>query len=612
MLSIIITYYNQKIYADELLDCLAPQITDDVEVILVDDGSKIPYETKYKWVNLIRKENGGVSTARNMGLEKAKGEYISFIDADDLVANNYVEQILAKIPFDYLDMSWKSLPHGAQWSRKLNSDKDRLTNPSAVTRAFSRAFIGDIRFNEKKDNAEDEDFTRHVFFGRKANVAVVTDYLYFYRTSVENSNSKKYLNGESNTRRIIYNIPHVTEDMTYLLDECKKEDEVNEVFIMTDQCDIPELGRYAQVIKPQPLHGMELRGEPTSNFLQIDMPLRTQVVVYANTIQIGGIETFIYNFCYRMKDYYDIIVLYESINGSQLSRLRQLVRTERVGRKIVCDTLIMNKLANKPPVNVSYKKKIQMIHTSQRQPVMPCDLSIAVSNVVSRNFDTETVIGNMTIPYARQKALVLVSVTRLAVEKCKGEKNIKDFAKLLRENGVPFIWLLFSDKPLNEEGIINMGVTVNPIPYIRSASYLVQLSTAEAFCYSIVEALSVGTPVITTPLEVLKEYGFKNGEHGFIVPFNIEETDNIKQIATSNLRGFDWHYDNDEKIAKWREILGDTVPKHDYDPSDSKSLVVLRSYNDMKLNCHMKAGTEFVVDTERANVLIELGFCKEI
>ena len=81
-LSIIIPYYNCKKYTDTLLSCLDKQITDEVEVILVDDGSKEPYTTDYNWIKIIRQQNGGASVARNTGLDNVSGEYIAFVDAD--------------------------------------------------------------------------------------------------------------------------------------------------------------------------------------------------------------------------------------------------------------------------------------------------------------------------------------------------------------------------------------------------------------------------------------------------------------------------------------------------------------------------------------------------
>ena len=56
-LTIIIPYYNAKKYTDELLACLNDQITNDVEVILVDDGSDEPYTVDYEWCKVIRQKN---------------------------------------------------------------------------------------------------------------------------------------------------------------------------------------------------------------------------------------------------------------------------------------------------------------------------------------------------------------------------------------------------------------------------------------------------------------------------------------------------------------------------------------------------------------------------
>ena len=57
-LSLIIPYYELKEYTDELLKALAPQVTPEVEIILIDDGSSIPFETDFEWLKVIWKENG--------------------------------------------------------------------------------------------------------------------------------------------------------------------------------------------------------------------------------------------------------------------------------------------------------------------------------------------------------------------------------------------------------------------------------------------------------------------------------------------------------------------------------------------------------------------------
>ena len=218
-LSIIIPCYNAEPYIYELLDCLDKQMTKEVEVILIDDGSKTPVLSNYKWLKLIRQENKGISKTRNRGLEMSKGEYVWFVDADDLIAKNAIEYILDKInnqDFDYIDLSWKSLEDD-RFIFKLNSDSDKLSNPSASTRLFKRSFIGDTRFPEKKDASEDEDFTRHLGL-KDAKRVCATEYMYFYRTETPGSNSKRFLNDERETKRIGYYFNHITADMDYLID----------------------------------------------------------------------------------------------------------------------------------------------------------------------------------------------------------------------------------------------------------------------------------------------------------------------------------------------------------------------------------------------------------
>ena len=163
-LSIIIPYYNSKKYTDELLDRLDQQMTADVEVILVDDGSLEPYKTNYEWCTVIRQKNKRCAGARNTGLKNATGEYIQFLDSDDMVPTYFIRRLMKEIrenPFDVCDYSWKSLDtKGVQHDKRIKNRTGRLTNPSVCTRCFSMAYIGQNRFNEKKDSTEDEDFSR--------------------------------------------------------------------------------------------------------------------------------------------------------------------------------------------------------------------------------------------------------------------------------------------------------------------------------------------------------------------------------------------------------------------------------------------------------------------
>ena len=101
-LSFIVPVYNAKEYLGQCLDSLLCQgLTEaDYEILCVDDGSTDGstaildgYAERFPHVRVIHKENGGVTTARNMGLEAAAGEYIWFVDADDVVRENVLKSL---------------------------------------------------------------------------------------------------------------------------------------------------------------------------------------------------------------------------------------------------------------------------------------------------------------------------------------------------------------------------------------------------------------------------------------------------------------------------------------------------------------------------------------
>ena len=99
--SIIVPFYNVEGYMEKCLDSLVNQTLDDIEIILVNDGSKDnsaliakKYLEKYpEKIVYLEKENGGLSDARNYGMPYAKGEYIAFLDSDDYVEKDMYEKM---------------------------------------------------------------------------------------------------------------------------------------------------------------------------------------------------------------------------------------------------------------------------------------------------------------------------------------------------------------------------------------------------------------------------------------------------------------------------------------------------------------------------------------
>ena len=106
-LSIIIPYYNTYELTKKLLDVLEPQIKthqDIVEVILVDDGCNEKGLDTYSLIHITHLDkNYGASHAWNVGLNQAKGEYIGFIDSDDMITENYIDTLLYAIEKENTD-----------------------------------------------------------------------------------------------------------------------------------------------------------------------------------------------------------------------------------------------------------------------------------------------------------------------------------------------------------------------------------------------------------------------------------------------------------------------------------------------------------------------------
>ena len=357
-LSIIIPAYNADKYLPLLLDCLDKQIAPDVEVIVVDDGSRVPFKTDYSWAKVIRQKNGGASAARNTGLDNATGKYVAFIDADDLVTNDYISQIKSKISegCDYIWISWRTIGSGWQANIILRTLDDKFPpdNLCVWNRIYRRDMIGNVRFNTKKLVAEDAEFIRLVETdGLKK--GIVSTPIYLYRSDTPDSLTKRFAAGELDTKRIVYYLPTVTADMTYLLDEFKEDDKVAEVILMTNRNDIPELTDYAMVVPPRRIMATEAKGEPCNLIHIIQPPEQYQVVIWTSYAQaIGGIETFIYYFCKQMAKYYDILVLYDKMDQQQISRVSRYVECRKNNAKqiIKCDRLIVNRIIDNIPNNI--------------------------------------------------------------------------------------------------------------------------------------------------------------------------------------------------------------------------------------------------------------------
>lgn len=187
LLSIIIPGYERYDYAEKLLKQLDKQMQDNVEVILVDDCSPKPYKFNYKWLKIIRLEenSGGASVPRNKGLDIIQGKYISFIDIDDLVSDDYIKTILNKIKeeWDYCYISWQG-----KINRVIIENEPPKWNCCVWNCIYKKDLIGNKRFKSELKIAEDYDFNNRVRKGKRANI---TKIIYYYNEDTPNSLTKQ-------------------------------------------------------------------------------------------------------------------------------------------------------------------------------------------------------------------------------------------------------------------------------------------------------------------------------------------------------------------------------------------------------------------------------------
>ena len=148
-LSIVITYYNTYDLTLRIIKELSIQKTNDVELILVDDGTQEKRFDQYTDFNIIHLEkNGGVSKARNVGIEFATGKYIAFIDGDDMITMDYVSQLLTIINTHNEDVILFN------WIDTTTNDLIRQPQNCAVWKAIYKKSILPM-FNEELRIAED-------------------------------------------------------------------------------------------------------------------------------------------------------------------------------------------------------------------------------------------------------------------------------------------------------------------------------------------------------------------------------------------------------------------------------------------------------------------------
>lgn len=242
MISIIIPVYNVEKYLRECLGSVINQSIPEKEVLLIDDGStdssnKIceEYAARYPYIRVIHKENGGLSSARNRGIEEACGDWIIFIDSDDVWADKdcltKLHHYATSLNLDIVRFEYQAVNENLEPIEPRSYNKSALENQPldnyqlvkygiagewfAVLYLIKRSSIANLRFNEKTKFQEDIDFYCRLFAEKQLRCGYLNEKMYLYRkrtASITTTCRIGNLKGSFDLCDVFYKSSRTTED----------------------------------------------------------------------------------------------------------------------------------------------------------------------------------------------------------------------------------------------------------------------------------------------------------------------------------------------------------------------------------------------------------------
>ncbi len=209
LISIIVPVYNVKDFLTECLESLTAQTYENLEIIIIDDGStdgsselcdKLKY--KDKRIAVIHQKNGGLSAARNAGLKVAKGEYVAFVDSDDSVNPSFIKALFQAIKTNNSDISV------CGYDDDLPKEKTLTGKEATINLLLAQENIDILAWNKlyKKtlfiknhisypvDKIHEDNLTTYKLYSKSNKVSFVPESLYNYRKregSITSENKKE-------------------------------------------------------------------------------------------------------------------------------------------------------------------------------------------------------------------------------------------------------------------------------------------------------------------------------------------------------------------------------------------------------------------------------------
>lgn len=269
------------------------------------------------------------------------------------------------------------------------------------------------------------------------------------------------------------------------------------------------------------------------------------------------------NFIKTFKDKHQIVYVYEGGDSRLIEIMRKdVLVVQNTGQRMETDLCIYSSIYQGAH-RIKARKYYQILHADVNhwkinyQPI-DIDKHIAVGQGVADSFKEHQhlkaeIIPNLIEKIEPKKVLRLLTASRIA--EGKGFERMIEMAKKLKNSGMSWTWEIYGPgarsyvdkmqyKTINIDNVQWMGSRIDIQDYMSSVDYVVQLSDNEGFCYSVAEALQIGTPVIVTRWQGVEQM-VKDGENGYVLDMDLSNLDidklynfipkNVKLEVTNSL-----------------------------------------------------------------------------
>ncbi len=307
--SVIVPAYNTENYISDCIESIIGQTLKDIEIIAVDDGStdntlKILKDFKAKNPEIIKvfhKNNGGQATARNLALEKAKGEYIAFVDSDDFLERTMLEEMYNKAIEDSADVVVCDILEHKDGKANYYTATDIGYKFSVTPSVCNKIFKNEIANSQKFPESiwyEDLEYTFKIFM-KTDKISLVNKAL--YHTNLRDNSTMRNQNSEKNLD-ILTAFSHLEEGTDNNFHDTLEYVYIDHIFITAiNRVAAQKTKEKGRVIKKLRLYGLSKYPKFYNNEHFNNMPIKRRIISVLNAYGFAFVSQFIFKFISLLK-----------------------------------------------------------------------------------------------------------------------------------------------------------------------------------------------------------------------------------------------------------------------------------------------------------------------